>query len=1617
MRIETLEARKLMTADPIHVGVVYLETDYLETDNDGGNDSQPDRFILSFTGGAPDTQLTQLRITTDKDGDGISVGDPIYDSESGGRGKNGFHPFEVHATQSQRNLPIDVDATVSDGGQELVLDLRGFFAGDRLEFTLDVDEVLRNSPSLTLAEFNQRLDVITSGQEFQDSILQAAFSAPDYLDSSTDALFVNDFGDPASQFGLDLPPDDSNDIDSRPNRSAAAVGSVVQEPEPASLSGHVYRDDNDSGTRDPGEIGLGGVRVRIEPLETIAPQTTLVTTTDASGAYRFTGLMPGRYRVIEVDQPDGLWDGRDAAGTIDGRVVGTAINPGDLIDQVTLRGGDAGVDYDFGELPPGRISGSVYLAAPGRDCTGDHGADDATPLVDVEILLQDDSGQTVATTRTNADGRYEFLNLPAGLYQVIEITPANLIDGGAFAGRIRTLQGDVLIGVGTVVDGGRITDVTLGAGDDGTEYDFCEAAPASLSGHVYEDTNDNGRRETGEAPIPDATVTLVDSNGTVVGTTQTDDQGHYEFLGLPAGVYRVVESQPSGYLDGKDAVGTISGAFVGQLGADRDSIVEIDLRQGLSGINYDFGELLPGSISGRVHVDLDEDCVLDPGEVTLGGVRIDLLDQNDNLIRSTTTADDGTYRFDGLPPGVYSVVETQPVGYLQGGAVVGSAGGRVEGPDRIDGIELVSGQSSTANDFCERPPASISGVVFIDQDDDCIQDSGEVGLDGVLVELFDADGKLVASTRTDANGQYRFDDLPAGVYTVVEEQPQGYFHGGQVAGSAGGNDASADVISQIPVGWGETLVQYNFCENLPASLEGVVFVDRDDDCIQDSGEVGLGGVTIELFDDGGNLVATTQTLADGTYSFQNLRPGVYTVRESQPAGYFQGGQVAGSAGGDDSATDVISAIPVGAGDQLTQYNFCERLGVSLAGYVWEDVIRNGQFDPSERGLADVEIALRDASGATVQTTTTRNGGRYEFNDLEPGTYAVVETQPEGYFHGGQIVGDHGGVIAADDHLAEITLRSGDNADQYNFPEIPPATISGYVFQDGAPIVTDAPPPAEDLRDFRDGLLTNDDVRLAGVQLTLRDTSGLPIEGPDRILPGHSIVTSTDANGYYEFTGINPVETFFAVYQSQPETHVDSLDTPGTTGGFGINQADLSNSDVQFVVNQLSNNPETDPQFDAIFRLTLRPGQVSLSNNFSEILIEEPPVLPPPEDPEEDPIPRVTTPIPTFDSQPRLVALPEYRDVPRVVEAVDEWAVSWHLSVINGGNPRGDAMILVEKSDKPTVQAVGYRASFLPSRTSASELARQALKVDLKNGRWQVLRSDAMGTDDSEEGRMDTWLTQFGHVDATALAGDFDGDGSDEPVLFLGGQWFVDFNGNGVWDRGDLWVRLGTELDRPVVGDWDGDGKDDVGIFGRRWQHDEQRIRRDPGLPDPANQRRRRLEREDLVHREASEADRRQRVLRRGDEGHLQADAVDHVFQYGEQVDTPISGDWNGDGIDQIGVYRSGQWLLDEDADGRWTKHSKPHSFGEPGDEPVVGDFNGDGIDEIAVVRGDVWIIDSDGDRRLTGNDRRVSVPRDSAGDQPVAGDFDGDGKDDPGYYYTGQTPSSRHRGGGYEAAG
>jgi uncharacterized repeat protein (TIGR01451 family) len=223
----------------------------------------------------------------------------------------------------------------------------------------------------------------------------------------------------------------------------------------------------------------------------------------------------------------------------------------------------------------------------------------------------------------------------------------------------------------------------------------------SLGGFVYVDANNNGVFDPGETPIAGANVTLTgtDDLGAPVSLSQvTDGAGAYNFVSLRPGTYTLTETQPGGYLDGKDVVGSLGGTL------GNDVLSGITTLAGQTGLNYNFGELQPASISGIVFQDLDTDGLFGGADSGIVNTTVTLAGTDDlgapvNLITTTDAA--GLFSFSGLRPGIYTVTETQPAGYNDGADTPGTAGGVVSANDVISGVTLASGVNATGYGFAE----------------------------------------------------------------------------------------------------------------------------------------------------------------------------------------------------------------------------------------------------------------------------------------------------------------------------------------------------------------------------------------------------------------------------------------------------------------------------------------------------------------------------------------------------------------------------------------------------------------------------------------------------------------------------------------------------------------------------------------------------------------------------------------------------------------------------------------------------------------------------------------------------------------------------------------------------
>jgi len=525
------------------------------------------------------------------------------------------------------------------------------------------------------------------------------------------------------------------------------------------------------------------------------------------------------------------------------------------------------------------------------------------------------SGTASRTVITGANGAYRFDNLLDGTYTVTQTQPTGFNDGPETQGV--PLSGNV--------ENDRFVDILLSDNVALTGYNFGEqaiiVAPSnSIAGYVYVDANDNGIFDSGELPINGATVSIT---GPVNLSLITRTDGSYSFTSLPNGTYAITQNQVAGYTDGKDTQGTpILGAV------ENDRFVEILLTGNIKAINYNFGErevISPSnnSVSGLVYVDTNGNGRYDAGEQPIRGVVIDLVGA---VSQTLVTGTDGSYRFFGLPNGIYSIIQTQPSGFDDGAETQGNPLLGTVSNDRFQGISLNGGINAVGYNFGEKAivaaNSSLAGSVYIDRNRNGQRDANEPGLRQVEIRL---SGTVDRTVLTNEAGNYFFDGLPAGTYNIFEVQPAPYDDGEETLGTLGGTLVS-DGFNSIVLDGIVTGTGYSFGEilrTLPSlnSIGGIVYLDVNNNGRRDPQELVVPNVQITL---SGTFNSTTFTGADGTYAFANLPDGVYTVAQTHPADFLDGIDSIGTPASGVLRNDRFENVILSDSMVAIGYNFGER---------------------------------------------------------------------------------------------------------------------------------------------------------------------------------------------------------------------------------------------------------------------------------------------------------------------------------------------------------------------------------------------------------------------------------------------------------------------------------------------------------------------------------------------------------------------------------------------------------------------------------------------------------------------------------------------------------------------
>ena len=606
------------------------------------------------------------------------------------------------------------------------------------------------------------------------------------------------------------------------------------------LSGKVYYDANESSSFDNGEDPFKDITVELLGADGNVVATTK---TDADGNYSFTGLDAGTYTVKVTKAGDiaELTQTEDPDGTKDNASGAITLNADNPVRE----------NINFGYIKKHAISGNVYLDQ-NRDKTKNTGDID---LSGVTVNLLDKDGNVVGTTTTDKDGNYSFTGLNDGTYTV------QVDKTGPLADKEQTEDP-------SGKTDSRSQAITFTRTDpDVTNVNFGYAEDYTVSGTVYKDKDRSESLNNSEPGFDGITVNLLGEDGQVVATTTTKADGTYSFSKLPAGKY-TVKVEPSdllkSYEQTEDPDGTkdhTSGVV--QVNHDNPSVE-----------NVNFGYAPNFAINGTIYRDGDRDGKKGDTEGRYSGVTVQLLDKDGKVITTTTTGKDGKYSFEHLPDGTYSVKVVKD-GALTNTDQTGDPDSKLDNasePITLDEKNPIKGDV----DFGYVPNNTITGTVYRDDNRDKMINGDEPGLERVSVQLLDEDGKVLQTLDTDADGNYAFQHLPDGKYTVKVVRSSSIKDYDQTEDPDATVDDTSAVYTMGPEHSLQEKVNFGYVPDY--SIAGRVYRDSDRSKSYTNGEETFSGVTVDLLDKDGNVVGTTKTDADGNYSFEKLPAGTYRVK-------------------------------------------------------------------------------------------------------------------------------------------------------------------------------------------------------------------------------------------------------------------------------------------------------------------------------------------------------------------------------------------------------------------------------------------------------------------------------------------------------------------------------------------------------------------------------------------------------------------------------------------------------------------------------------------------------------------------------------------------------------------
>jgi 5-hydroxyisourate hydrolase-like protein (transthyretin family) len=784
----------------------------------------------------------------------------------------------------------------------------------------------------------------------------------------------------------------------------------------ATIQGKEWVDTDGNGTWSAGEPKAP----QDLPVYLYVGQAVLATTKiRADGTYSFPGLPAGASYVVKFALPSATGYGftRHLAAPLVGN-SDVLDNNGGKTGTVAVAYGGTTADIDAGYFQLASITGRAW-----EDFNA-NGLQDPDPdgiAVPVTVTLRKAGGAYV--TQQTATAGYTFPDLAPGDYYLEFSQP-----GGYY---FTTKKGPGFETVDSDVDpsAGQTGTIQIRSGVSKAFVDAGLYQLGYVGDYVWEDTDGDGKQGTDEHGVPGVEVYLCAvAGGPVAPMATTDANGKLTLGPVRPGVYQVSFHPPTGWLFTQYRVGPDD--------LDNDAVMDplgwttaVPVTSGKTNKDVDAGIYKGTAIRGRAWEDTNGNWVRDAGDKLLAGANVSLYNSSGAKVETKPTDGAGAYAFLNYLPGEYKVgfeLPTAPAQYyftkhLDGPPAANSD--VLDGTTQTGWIDLESGGNEADVDAGMFRLGKLGNQVWEDKNGNGLLDDGACAASGVSVSLYNSAGgqiwappglSVTTQYTTGSDGLYWFNDLPPGEYKLSFNPPSGspqWYFTKQVPGNKA---FDSDVIpgaakagpwtGTVKVESGKTNDTVDAGLYHPASIGDRVWVDTDGDHKQTTGEPGLAGVTVQLYQGGAPFGAPFTTVSDGLYTFGNLAPGDYQLKYTLPAGagYVFTAQVSGYPETDsdaDPATGMTAAVPLTSGDVNTRTDAGAYKLVSVGDWVWEDYNGDGLQDGPQYGRSGIVVRLCGTNLVPLANyyATTDATGHYAIPPAPPGTYALQFQLPSGWW--------------------------------------------------------------------------------------------------------------------------------------------------------------------------------------------------------------------------------------------------------------------------------------------------------------------------------------------------------------------------------------------------------------------------------------------------------------------------------------------------------------------------------------------------------------------------------------------------------------------------------------------